>query len=530
MGASLLALALLFGASDLPRQAAVAFGGAGALALLFRSVVRVDARRERARIWWTLLGAPLVPLRSIPLADVRAVRIDQVADGKRTRFAVGLQAGDARAIWRGRDLLRARRFAERVAHGLSLPLHDDSTGRFRAREPDELDLSLGERLRRAGPPPGLPVPPPGSPLQLRDGAESVIRFPGQPVSPLVAIVLLGAPAFSIVVFWLLSTPRTVALLLPIPVFIEAGFVWALASALRPKLVVVGPGGVEVRRLGSRKRIAFADLEELVHARDGLHLLSDEAHVVIPHGWMEDERGSSRFDVGGVAKFVAEVIEHAAWHQAAAAAPAAVAPDPPAGSGAPHWSPVASGPTPARPVATAPRRRRRSPDRTLLQLGAFFLIVGLGGTGGAGYWASSVHDFVKRATVTSGTVVELQRARGYRASVYHPVVRFQLPSGQPATFREATGSNPPPYEVGERVEVRYDPTRPADARAGSVRNLWAFPVLAGGMAFVFGFVGIAMLRWYRKEAREAAGLVRGNVPPGSGMSARREPPATRGRKR
>ncbi|HSN91029.1 MAG TPA: DUF3592 domain-containing protein [Anaeromyxobacteraceae bacterium] len=526
-GASLLVLALLFAASDLPYQVAVALATAGALALSFRSVLRVDARRERARIWWTLLGALLVPVRSIPLVDVRAVRLDHVARGKRTRFEVGLRAEDATAVWSGPDLLRARRFAERVASGLGLPLQDGSTGRFRTRDPDELEMTLGERLRRDGPEPVLPVPPPGSPFQLLEGPESAIRFPGQPLSPAFVVFWLGVPALFIVFFWLLSTPGTAALFLPIPIAIGLAFTWGLLGALGKKTVVVGPAGVEVRMFGSRRRIAFADLEEVVHARDGLHLLSDEAYLVVSHGWMESVLGDSRFDTRAAVKFVADVIERAAWHHAAGAASPSAAAESQGQQAPARWEPPGSGPSPSRaPPGNPPRRRRRPADRMLLQVGALFLLVGLAGVGGAGWWAFTVHDFTSRAAVTSGTVVEVRRSGRSRRSAYRPVVRFHLPSGQPVVFRESTGSNPPSYRVGEQVEVRYDPARPSDARAGSLRNLWAWPFFVGGMAVVFAAAGLVALAGYRQERREARGLVRGDVRPASDPERRDDRPRTR----
>ena len=508
-GSSLLGVALLFAASDLPRGAALAFAAAGALALVSRVVVRVDARREHARLRWTILGIPFLPMGKVPLASVRAVRIERVVGKKRTDFHVQLEAERAFRLWSTTDLLRARRLAERVALGLALPLHDGSTGRFRMRDADELDLTLGERLRRAGPPPRMPVPPEGSSLRLRGGTRSEIEIPGQKLPPLFVVFWLAGPAFFGVAFWMLATPRTGFVALPIVGFIGAAFVWALASATRSKVVVVAPDGVEVRRLGSRKRIAFADLEELVHARDGLHLLSDEAHLRIP--WAANE---------AEARFVAEVIEHAAYHHLAAVpSVAAVAPRDAPGA-ARHWAPPPAAAPEAEKEAPA-RRRRRQADRGLLQIGVLFLLVGLGGVGGAGYWASTVHEFVGRATVTSGTVIELRESRTSRRGgrVYRPVVRFQLPSGKPVVFTSRSGSNPAPYAVGDRIEVRYDPARPADAREGSLRSVWAWPVVAGGMAAIFVLAGVAGLGWYRQEAREAreSALARGRT----GGDARRD---------
>lgn len=75
-----------------------------------------------------------------------------------------------------------------------------------------------------------------------------------------------------------------------------------------------------------------------------------------------------------------------------------------------------------------------------------------------------------------------------------VVSFATPSGDRIRFRSISSYGKPPYAVGERVGVRYDPAQPTRARVDRRMELLA-PVLiwAGGVVLV-GALGIAIAIW------------------------------------
>ncbi|AZS76860.1 hypothetical protein DDE74_35255 [Streptomyces lydicus] len=52
---------------------------------------------------------------------------------------------------------------------------------------------------------------------------------------------------------------------------------------------------------------------------------------------------------------------------------------------------------------------------------------------------------------------------------YPVVEFTSADGMPRRFQSSTGSNPPSYEKGERVEVLYRADSPEDARINSSKS-------------------------------------------------------------
>lgn len=72
-------------------------------------------------------------------------------------------------------------------------------------------------------------------------------------------------------------------------------------------------------------------------------------------------------------------------------------------------------------------------------------------------------------------------------IHYPVVRFSDRDGRLRNVQMAEGSDPPSYEVGDEVTVRYDPEKPLEARIdsfGSNALIWILPGITGilGLAF------------------------------------------------
>jgi len=108
---------------------------------------------------------------------------------------------------------------------------------------------------------------------------------------------------------------------------------------------------------------------------------------------------------------------------------------------------------------------------------------------------SAFSKLSREESTSGIVVEMvvrpvydQNDRDRLINEFHyPVVRFAARDGRVREVQMAEGSDPPSYEVGDEVTVRYDPEKPLEARIdsfGSNALLWILPGITGilGLAF------------------------------------------------
>ncbi|MFJ8534210.1 DUF3592 domain-containing protein [Streptomyces sp. NPDC093591] len=137
----------------------------------------------------------------------------------------------------------------------------------------------------------------------------------------------------------------------------------------------------------------------------------------------------------------------------------------------------------------------------IAFGAVFLVVGL-------VLAGISVSFLMDAERARGTVVALEwrkddsgTSRKKRQSdepVAYPVVEFTSADGTSRTFRSSTGSNPPSYDEGERVEVLYRADSPEDARINGFASLWLLPLIFGGIGLAIAGVGtaVAMARRWR----------------------------------
>jgi hypothetical protein len=72
--------------------------------------------------------------------------------------------------------------------------------------------------------------------------------------------------------------------------------------------------------------------------------------------------------------------------------------------------------------------------------------------------------------------------------YYPVVRFTPSDGKVREIQLNEGSNPPAYEIGDRVTILYEPGHPLDARIKSVGgtiSMWLLPAITGFLGLIFG---------------------------------------------
>jgi hypothetical protein len=102
------------------------------------------------------------------------------------------------------------------------------------------------------------------------------------------------------------------------------------------------------------------------------------------------------------------------------------------------------------------------------------------------------DFIADSSRAAGSVVEMQTRQDSEGdTLFYPVVEFTTAEGETVRFQSSTGSAPPAFEVGEEVEVLYDPALPENARISSFIDLWLFPTILlafGGIFVLFGVIG------------------------------------------
>lgn len=137
-------------------------------------------------------------------------------------------------------------------------------------------------------------------------------------------------------------------------------------------------------------------------------------------------------------------------------------------------------------------------KTLNILKYIFAICGAGMFVGAIFISLNTVEFLKTALTTQGTVVELQPVRSHKSTTYKPVVDFIDVKGVKIEFASGSSSNPPSYEVGEKVEVLYNPKEPQDAKIKSFFSLWMGPLIVGIVGAVFFAVGFSFFISEKKK--------------------------------
>ncbi len=117
--------------------------------------------------------------------------------------------------------------------------------------------------------------------------------------------------------------------------------------------------------------------------------------------------------------------------------------------------------------------------------------------------------IRREVTVPGQVVEMVvRSDTEGNDYYYPVVAFALPDGNLQRVELNQGSWPPAYEVGEAVNVAYDPQRPSRAHIRSLSGdilRWLVSGITGflGLAFSAAAVMVYIVFLPRKKKRASA---------------------------
>lgn len=148
-----------------------------------------------------------------------------------------------------------------------------------------------------------------------------------------------------------------------------------------------------------------------------------------------------------------------------------------------------------------------------------LVLGVAMLAAAVYMYGNTRSFLAGAVRANGTVVALQRTESlehddhhtYQTVSYFPIVQFTDASGKRIEFTSDSGSNPPAWSRGDKVEVLYHADAPEKARINSFMSLWFGPLLVGGLGVVFTAVGIVLIVVPMRRKRQESFLKTNGVP-------------------
>jgi len=119
---------------------------------------------------------------------------------------------------------------------------------------------------------------------------------------------------------------------------------------------------------------------------------------------------------------------------------------------------------------------------LVAIGVFFFI--------------RTRSFLGKAKEAKGTVVQMVYSRTDASDPnsgggYAPVYQFKTSDGQSIVIQDGLATNPPRYQVGQVIDILYDPGNPKKAYINKWMSLYFVPALLGGLGLIFGGVGIAV---------------------------------------
>ena len=127
-------------------------------------------------------------------------------------------------------------------------------------------------------------------------------------------------------------------------------------------------------------------------------------------------------------------------------------------------------------------------------GVVFLLVGVGMLGFGGWSYLNTRNQMNSWGNVQGEIIDFSYySDSDGGTLTVPVVRFTTVGGEVITaepFQERnTTVDVNGYEVGDEVEVFYDPENPRDMFINDFMHVWFVPSLVGGLGGLFGVIGL-----------------------------------------
>jgi len=138
-------------------------------------------------------------------------------------------------------------------------------------------------------------------------------------------------------------------------------------------------------------------------------------------------------------------------------------------------------------------------KVLCGMGALFMLIGA-------VFAVYRWSYLRRAINTPATITNLiERKRDDGDTLYAPVYVFTDQQGQSVKIISSAASFPPPGEVGDEIEILYDPADPKHSIQKTFFDIWGFPAIFGGLGafyfIVFGVVAFFTGRHLKRKGEQ-----------------------------
>jgi len=162
------------------------------------------------------------------------------------------------------------------------------------------------------------------------------------------------------------------------------------------------------------------------------------------------------------------------------------------------------------------------------IGILFTLVGLGMLVIGGWTLGTTLKYRRDGQTAEGSVVDFETSESTSTSngrrttktMYAPVFEFRDPSGSTQRIVSSSSSSSRGYDIGEKVPVRFLPSKPGDARIDSFMGNWFAPLITGGLGTLFFGIGIGAIvsaitkarnrKWLKKNGMRVQARYTGTI--------------------
>ena len=117
------------------------------------------------------------------------------------------------------------------------------------------------------------------------------------------------------------------------------------------------------------------------------------------------------------------------------------------------------------------------SKWMMALSLLFVVFG-------GVFAIRTYVFLQSAVPATGTIVKLIEKKSDGDNLYAPVFTFQDANDKTHKVFSSTASFPPIGDVGDQIEVLYDPRNPNHAEEDKFFNLWGIAAIPAGLGIFY----------------------------------------------
>ena len=123
--------------------------------------------------------------------------------------------------------------------------------------------------------------------------------------------------------------------------------------------------------------------------------------------------------------------------------------------------------------------------TFIGIGGFSLIL-------TGVLYARLKAFLAKARPAYGTVTAIRtQADDDGDPIYAPVVEFRTENGHAAIYKSGLYSRPCKYKVGDKVDILYNPDKPADAQIKGRKMNFVPMLVLGSLGMIFTIFGVVL---------------------------------------